>query len=133
MAGRYGYRTRAGSITLELLLVLPLVMFILLACFCFALIERVEHRLIHASAQACRVAAQGGQEEDIRRAIHCCLGSPHLCRLLTVTIQSGCNSGDLCLVKVSVPAKAVAPNLLRCIGFALKDKKLIGQTVMRKE
>jgi Flp pilus assembly protein TadG len=133
MIGRRNTSGRKASVTLELLLVLPLILFLFLAMVMFSLVETCQQKLVHASAQGCRAAAQGGSHDDVEAAISYSLGSRSLLSNAKIRIESGKHTGDYVLVQISVPARCVIPNLLRFMGFALTDEKLIGQTVMRME
>ena len=124
---------RFGSLTLELLLLLPILLALLCAIVYFAALETHRHRVIHASCVAARVASQGGQGEDVRQAVHQVLGIKCLCEHANVHIELGCNTGDKVLVRVEVPTKCVLPNLLWYVGFCNENDRLVGQTVLRKE
>lgn len=124
---------RFGSLTLELLLLLPILFALLCAVVYFAALETHRHRVVHASCVAARVASQGGKGEDVRRAVHQALGIKCLCEHANVHVELGCNTGDKVLVRVEVPTKCVLPNLLWCVGFSNENDKLVGQTVFRKE
>lgn len=126
-------RRRVASISLELLLLLPIVLFICLAIVMFSVIETHEHQLVHASQLGCRVAAQGGRDEDVIKEVHRSLASERLRSTVKIEIECEENLDDYVVVRVWVPARKVVPNLLRYMGCALRDENLIGQTVMRRE
>jgi len=62
-----------GSISVEMLLFTPLLMLLAFGIVQLSLYIAANERLEHASHVGCRVAAQGGNKDDIERAVHKCL------------------------------------------------------------
>jgi hypothetical protein len=109
-----------------------------LAVIQFGLMESANQRLALASAQAARVAAQGGDRDDVERAARRVLGSGRLrhARIhARLADESGrpLPCGESVEVVVEIPADQAAPNLLRFLGVSTRGRILCGHTVMRKE
>src|ERR1700677_2914404 len=76
-------RGRRGSLTLELLLVLPILMTVVLGAFEFSMLAQARQQLLTASREGTRVAALGGTVADVEQATQQALGGP----LQNATIQ----------------------------------------------
>jgi hypothetical protein len=129
---------RRASLSLELLLILPVLVALALAVIQFGLMESANQRLALASAQAARAAAQGGDLEDVERAARRVLGEGRLRHARVharLSDESGrpLPSGETVEVVVEIPADEAAPNLLRFLGVSTRGRVLSGHTVMRKE
>jgi hypothetical protein len=129
---------RRGSLALELLLLMPVLTGILLAIVEIGMLEFADQQLTAASREGARVAAQGGDEDDVELAVRRYLGRGRLGDVhVDVDFKDRHGrplpSGEPIEVRLSLPANHAVPDLLRFVGFSIKDKKLIGRTVMRKE
>ncbi|MGF1577967.1 MAG: TadE/TadG family type IV pilus assembly protein [Gemmataceae bacterium] len=130
--------TRSGSLTLELLLILPILLVIILAIVEFSLILVARQQLTAASREGARVAAMGGTESEVEDAVLNTLGSGVLS---TATVNSVLEdakgnplpTGAQVRVVVSLPTARVTPNLLAPIGFSIANDVLRTRTVMTKE
>src|SRR5947209_18640608 len=67
-------RRRSGSLTVELLLVLPILLTVLLGAFEFSMLAQVRQQLLLASREGARVAALGGTADDVQLATQRNLG-----------------------------------------------------------
>jgi Flp pilus assembly protein TadG len=134
-----GHRaTRSGSLTLELLFVLPILMAILLGTIEFSMFGLARQQIVAASREGARVAALGGSAQDVQHAAQQFLGNG---RLANATVQADITdilgnptpSGQPVRVTVSIRANQAVPDLLIFIGFSIKNETIAAQTVMRKE
>jgi Flp pilus assembly protein TadG len=129
---------RRGSLTVELLLVLPILLAILLAMFEFSALLVARQELLSASREGARVAALGGDENQVREAVSRALNA-HYDQAVTVrtllTDSSGepVESGSPVVVRLELPTAAAAPDLLRFIGISIHGETIIAQATMRKE
>ena len=129
---------RGGSLTLELLFVLPILMAVLLGTIEFSLFGLARQQLVAASREGARVAALGGSQQDVRNAVQLYLGNGQLApaaiqAVLTDPAGNPIPSGQPVTVTVSVPATQAVPDLLAFLGISLTNENIIAQTVMRKE
>lgn len=131
-------RRQGAIMALELLLVLPLVLAIFFGTVEYGLLLAAEARLINASREGARVAAAGGDSNDVEAAVKAALLADEadlvdIQALLTDVNDDPLLPGDQVAVMVSAPATTLVPDLLRFIGISICNRCLIGQTVMRKE
>ena len=130
---------RVGAVlSIELLLVFPV-----LAAMCFGVAELSlllmgMQRVQSASSAACRVATLPASdpavlEQAVREAAARALAKASLVRTYEIRFQLGQYAGDPVTVEVRVPMKAAAPDLLELVGFSLEGRQLVAQTVMRKQ
>jgi Flp pilus assembly protein TadG len=129
---------RRGSLSIETLLLIPLGLALILGVVEFGLLLTTQHLLDSASAQAVRIAARHGSDDDLRRAVHAVLGEHRFTKanvFVTSANKDGTplRTGDLVEVRVEVLARDVVPNLLVFIGFGLGDKMLTGRAILRME
>ncbi|MCA9115244.1 MAG: pilus assembly protein [Planctomycetaceae bacterium] len=126
-------RARRGVLSMELVLTLPILGMVLMGLFEYSLLFLARGELEQASRTAARRATIAGVtaddvEEEIRRVL-----SRRLAEHARVEILGGEYSGDLVAVRVSVPMRAAAPDLLWPIGFSLKGRFLRSETRMARE
>jgi Flp pilus assembly protein TadG len=130
-------RRRRGSLTVELLLVLPILMTVMLAAFEFSMLAQVRQQLLLASREGARVAALGGTPADVQLATQRALGGTLKNATIQATLTDAAGnpvaSGQPVSVLVSVPGGQAVPDLLAFIGFSVRNETLAAQTVMRKE
>jgi hypothetical protein len=132
-------KRRPGFINaVELIFVLPIVIITFIVIVQFSQILSAEARLCSASREGARVAASGGNNHQIRRAVHgCLLQREHkLVEIETNVLESdgGPKSvppGSEVVVRVSVATKDIVPSAL--LSYFFDKSVLTGQTVMRKE
>lgn len=124
---------RRGVLSMELLLVLPILMILLMGFFEFSLLFYARGDVVHASRSGARYATLAGvTEEAVEEEVSNSL-PPALRRGLRVESQLGEHAGDEVVVTVSVPSTSAAPDLLWLIGYSIQDEPLVSQTRMRKE
>lgn len=129
---------RAGSLAVELLLVLPVLLAFLLGMLEFSMLLIVRQELLTASREGARVAAQGGGAADVEQAARVFLGTGSLSRANVVSVLTDDTgtplpSGSPVAVTVSIPASQAVPDLLAFVGLSIRNETLAAQTVMRKE
>ncbi len=142
LPGRPSSTRRRGHLTLELLMVFPILLVLLLAMVEFSLILHARQQLLSASREACRVAALGGSAEAVQSEAKRCLGEGRLGDAdVELTDEWGqplpggqaVPSGSAVMVWVRLPTWHAVPDLLRFIGYSIKDDEIVGRTVMRRE
>ncbi len=123
----------SGMLSLELVLVLPLIALVLFAVCEFGLLFSGRQSLVAASRAGARIASlAGATEEDVNRAVEEHV-DPVLWQDLNIDSQVGRNSGDLVVVTLRLPMTSVSPDLLKFVGLSLRDQDLVAETVMCKE
>lgn len=131
-------RRRRGLVAVELLFVLPLLLAVLLGTVEFSLWLTAQQQVNLASREGARVAATGGNRDDVDAVVRVALGPGRFDRA-TITATLTDEDGDPVLpgrpvaVVVQLPAAAVVPDLLAFVGLSIRNQILVGQTVMRKE
>lgn len=129
---------RSASMTLELLLVLPIALVLVLAVVEFSMILVVRQQLTAASREGARVAAIGGSPVEIEAAVRIFLGNGTLSQAEVVSVltdESGIAipSGGAVQVVVTLPTAQAVPNLLAPFGFSIANDVIYARTIMRKE
>jgi Flp pilus assembly protein TadG len=129
---RRGKRRLGAVLSMELILVLPIVLGLVFSIIEFGMLWSSSQRVKDAATAGCRTASfRGADESAIRRAVENSLGKPALIANYSIDIQQ--NVSNEVSVAVAVPMRSAAPDLLRFVGFALDGRLLSSQTVMRKE
>jgi Flp pilus assembly protein TadG len=127
-------RRRGAIHAVELMLLLPIVLALIVGMVEYSMILSIDQQLAVASREGGRVAAQGGSAAEVEAAARLVLGAGAVGKHAAVTSQLTDVSGDPVAVRVAVAdAAAVVPNMLRFVGFSIKNKPLAGSTVMRRE
>lgn len=131
-------RGRRGSMALELLFVLPVLLAVLLGTVEFALWLSGQQQVTLASREGARAAATGAGEEEVAAAVRGVLGEVRFeIAQLRVEILDAAGDpiapGDPVAVAVALPAGAVVPDLLRFAGLSIRNQFIVSRTVMRKE
>lgn len=126
---------RPGALhAVELLLLLPLVLAIVLGIIEYSLILSTDQQLAVASRQGARVAAQGGSAVEVEASARLALGNGILAKNAVVKSRLSDVTGTPVTVVVTVAdAARVIPDMLRLIGFSVKNHPLAGSTVMMRE
>ena len=133
---------RRGSLTVEMLLVLPIVLAFFLGMIEFSLILYSRQQLVGASREGCRVAALGGDQAEVERAVKRYLGTGRLGDAwVRLTDGQGrpipsarfLPPGEPVQVWVELPTAHAVPDLLRFLGYSIRDDELVARTVMRRE
>ena len=141
MRSRKAHSCRAGAImALEFLFLFPLMLAIFFGTVEYALLLAAEARLYNASREGARVAAAGGNLDDVKAAAktQLLLTEQTIVQIDAFITDPPASSnpvlpGGQVAVMVSAPAGMLVPDYLRFIGISICNKCLIGQTVMRKE
>lgn len=131
-------KRRSGSLTVELLFVLPLLLIIVLAAVEFSLWLAAQQQVALASREGARAASRGGNAGDVLLAVNQVLGPARagIAQVqATLTDSNGqpLPSGEPLTVLVALPAGGVVPDLLVLAGLSIRNELIISQTVMRKE
>lgn len=126
-------RSRKGFVSLEVILVLPMLMILLLGLLEFSLLFSARGEVIDAARAGGRLATLHGVDEyliedEVRRT----LGRP-LASYARVETQIGEHSGEEIYVRVRVPMAAATPDLLWPVGYSVKGQEIIGEVRMLKE
>jgi hypothetical protein len=129
---------RRGSLTIELLLLMPVLLALVVGAVEMSLLVASEQKLEAASATGARTAAQGGDQEAVRLAVREALAHSKLCGAEVIVRLDDENgyplpSGSTVEVRVQINANQAVPDLLSFIGFSIKEMTLSGHTAMRKE
>jgi hypothetical protein len=135
-------RERRGVLALELLLVLPLLLVIVLAMVQFSLTLHARQQLVAASREGCRVAALGGDLGDVEKMVRQVLGTGRLSDAeIELTDETGAQvpsgsavpSGEAVAVWLRLPTAYAVPDLLRFVGYSIRNDEMVARTVMRRE
>ncbi len=126
-------KKRRGFLTMELVVVLPILMTVLFALFEFSMLFYARGNVTEASRAGARTASLPGVdqteiEKDVLRIL-----KPQMRSLANIEIKQGEYSGDPVSVTVRVPMKLVSPDLLWPIGYSLKNRNFVAETRMLKE
>jgi len=134
-----GRRERCGALlSIELMLVLPVVIILLLAIVEFSMLWSANQLVKTASHAGCRVATLPAvsleeTEAAAERAVTVALAKRPLINAYRLRLESGQFAGDAVCCEVRLPMAAAAPNLLAVFGFDLDGRELVARSVMRKE
>lgn len=124
---------RRGVLTIEMLLVLPILLFVLMAVFEFSILLFARSSVVQSCRVAARQASLGAvdqsQVEDVVRQVL----SPNLQNNLVVNYIPASRSGEVVTVYVQVPMTNAAPDLLWPIGFSLQGRYLTQETCVVRE
>ena len=124
---------RRGSLTMELILVLPILGVLLLGLFEYSLLFFARGEVVDASRAGARMASlPGASVEDVETQVLNSL-SPRLRQTAEIGVEAGSYTGDPVAVAVKVPMSSAAPDMLWPIGFGLSGKHLLSETRMVKE
>ncbi|MFN0199671.1 MAG: TadE/TadG family type IV pilus assembly protein [Planctomycetaceae bacterium] len=124
---------RAGWLSMELVFVLPILLFLLLGLLEFSLLFFARAEVTEATRTGARMATLAGiSEDDVISAVRKTL-SPRLHGGLSIHVDLGQESGDAVIVAVRVPMNAASPDLLWPIGYSLQRQYLYAETSYLKE
>jgi hypothetical protein len=126
-------RHRSGVLSLEVVLVLPILLVLLCGLFEISMLMFSRSELVEASRAGARLGTLSGVTyEEVQWEATRAAGR-RLGPVVEVDAQLGQVSGDEVIVTVRAPMSAAAPDLLWPVGFGLQGRELIAQTRMRKE
>lgn len=124
---------RRGVLSMELVLVLPLVLILFFGIVEFSLLLHAQGEVIQASRAGARFASLSGTDaalvtDEVLQTLGGRFGD-------AVDVQSrlGEFPGEEVVVAVRVPMSAASPDLLWPVGYSLRGRYLIGETRMLKE
>lgn len=124
---------RRGSMTMELVLTLPIFMILLMGIVEFSFLMYARSDVVQASRAGARLAALNGVwPEDVESEVARSLGGRFQSNF-QVQSTLGKYTGDEVSVLVRVPMTAAAPNLLWPLGYNIQGRELIAETRMLKE
>ena len=128
-------RRRLGAVlSMELILILPIVIALVLGMTEISLLWAANHRVQAAAGAGCRVATHpGATMQSVRRAIETSLDKQALVESYQLEVTGGMHSGDEIALSVNVPQAACAPDLLKMFGYSLQGKTMTARSVMRRE
>ena len=119
--------------TLELLLVLPILLVMLLGLFEFSFLFYARSEIVEASRAGARLATlHGVHSEEVEVEVRRSLGGKFGAQLEVLSALEA-RSGEEVSVAVRVPMTAAAPDLLWPIGYSIQDRHLMSETRMLKE
>lgn len=130
---------RRGVLTLELVLVLPILLIVILAIVQLAALLMASQALQAAASVGAREASLPGATHErvvgaVQRTLEPWRFAPHLDPVRIEPVDpSAAASGDPVTVSVSVDSALAAPNLLNVFGVRLAGQKLAATFVYRKE
>lgn len=124
---------KSGFVSIEVILVLPMLMVLLLGLFEFSMLFTARGQVVEAAHAAARMATLHGVddliiEDQARRSL-----SAPLATSAKVETRHGVFSGDEVLVRVRVPMAAATPDLLWPIGYSVRNRELVAEARMLKE
>jgi Flp pilus assembly protein TadG len=123
---------RRAALTIEVLLIMPVLLMVLLAVVEFSLLIVAGQRLADASARGARAAAQGASLPEIRKVVQISLGKGNL-SAAKVSAFVPPHAGQPVEVVVQLPAAQAVPDLLSFVGFSIKNTNLSRRTSLPKE
>jgi Flp pilus assembly protein TadG len=135
---RFVRRPRRGSLTVELILVLPILIVVLTAMVQFSVVLAARQQLLAASREGARVGARGGNEMEVTATVKQALGSSSLadaaigCRVLAENPQNPIHGRECVQVTIQVPTQRVVPGFLSWMS-RLEEDNLTVCTVMHRE
>lgn len=126
-------RYRQGFVSLEVILVLPMLMILLLGLFEFSLLFSARGQVVDAARAGARAATLHGVDEYfVEDEIHKNLG-PHLSEYAKIESQIGEFSGEEVHIVVRVPMASATPDLLWPVGYSVRGQEIVGEVRMLKE
>lgn len=124
---------RRGVLTIEMILVLPIVFIVLMAVFEFSILFFARSSVVQACRVGARQASLGVTDEaEILATVNRVL-SPNLQRNHRVYVIPAERSGEITTVGLQVPMATAAPDLLWPIGFSLQGRYLTEETSLVRE
>lgn len=128
-----GKRRLGAILSMELVLVLPIILVLLLALVEFGMIMQARGSVVEATRVAGRLAAQSNAApESVDLAARRALGNK-LGQAADVDVILGQHPGDRVAVAVKVPMNSASPDFLFWIGLSNKGKQLTAVSEFVKE
>lgn len=131
-------KRRRGSLSIELLLILPILMALLFGMCRFSLEFFARQRLHTACRNGARIAALGGDRLDVERAVRRSLGGGPMTETEVIAELEGddgrpLSAGEPVVVQVRLATIRVVPDLLRFVGLSHRGETMLARVVMCKE
>jgi hypothetical protein len=126
-------RRRSGVITIEMIMVLPILMIVLMAVFEFSMLFFARSSVVQASRLAARQASLGVTNQAELEQLVSRVLSPTLQQGFQVYVIPAERSGEITTVGLKVPMSSAAPDLLWPAGFSLQGRYLAEETSLVRE
>lgn len=131
-------RRKGQLVSMELILLSPVILAAALAMIQFSMILAMQARLASASREGARAAALGGTPDEVRDSIKRVMGEKLFAHTRVhvepeFSERNPLQTGQPVLVRVQIKVEKAFPDLLSVVGVRLGDHELTGQTVMRVE
>ena len=126
-------KRRHGVMTIEMLLVLPILFTVLLGVFEFSILFFARSSVVQACRVAARRASLGVTEQSDIEAIVNQVLSPGLQNNHAVYLIPAARAGEITTVGLQVPMSSAAPDLLWPIGFSLQGRFLTEEISVVRE
>lgn len=131
--GQRKRQRRQGILTIELLMVLPILFTVLLAVFEFSILFFARSSVVQACRVAARQASLGVTDQaEIENVVNRVL-SPNLQNNHSVYLVPAARAGEVTTVGLQVPMSSAAPDLLWPIGFSLQGRYLTEEISVVRE
>ena len=126
-------RRRHGVLTIEMIMVLPILITVLMGVFEFSILFFARSSVVQACRVAARQASLGvADQADIENVVNQVL-SPSLQHDHEVYIIPAQRSGEITTVGLRVPMAVAAPDMLWPIGFSLQGRYLAEEISLVRE
>lgn len=127
------HRRHGAVLSMELVLVLPIVFLLLFALLEFSLLMAAYARVCSAAQSGARhMSITGAEPVAVQQYINQLLG-PALSNSAAITVLPAEYAGQIGSVQLSVPMKNASPDLLWFIGFGLAGRALEARSAMVME
>lgn len=126
-------RRRSGVLTIELVLVLPILFIVLMAVFEFSVLFFARASVVQACRAAARQASLGVTDEQQLDEVVQRVLSPNLQPNHQVYVIPATRSGEIATVALTVPMTNAAPDLLWPVGFSLQGRYLAEEISVVRE
>ena len=127
------HRRRGAVLTMELVLVLPLLLLLVFSLVEFSMLTAAQARVAAAAQAGARfMSISGASDAAVQDRVVQILGS-NLSAACSIAVQPAKYVGETCYVSVAVPMQSASPDLLWCIGFGLAGRTLESRAGMVAE
>ncbi len=126
-------RRRRGVLTIEMLMVLPILIIVLMAVFEFSILFFARSSVVQASRLAARQASLGTMSQEELEELVSRVLTPALQRGHEVYLIPAQRAGEITTVGLRVPMSSAAPDLLWPVGFSLQGRYLAEETSLVRE
>jgi hypothetical protein len=120
--------------------VLPLLLVFVMGVVEFGMMLTVRQQLLAASRDGARIAARGGNDQEVQDTVKRALGSGRLANAARTNVWRKADDPNNPMagrerieVVVHTPTTAVVPNFLAWVGVNMNNRELVAGTVMSKE